>query len=546
MPGGGGGAGNGQAHRGRLEVSDDDSEYNSSMDRRGADRLVKPSQIKKNRSQGWVGDEPGSPCSPSPGGGTQFNKAGSTGSGGRGHFGGDPVPPPVKPRPQPKPGKLNMNNFGNIANAMASMQVNEEAAYAVPKDTVGKGNEYAQPVLDKPPGGGKSKLRKQREQQLAMQKGVDSDSESTNSSDEPLNSSSAASSATPGGGGGGKRAPPSHHHRKKQHPPPLPGQPRPSGAVPVATPKVPELIPRVPQLQSSEKSSPQDSEKVGVDLSNAPDPEKTDRESTKQHKKFGKELAKVQKDKEKKKAEEEKQNQKDEKRRLKEEKKRRQGEEKEAKKQDKLLRIKANSVQSQPSMDDFRTSSDNPIPVFLEKAINFIEKEGLDAEGLYRVPGNRAHVDLLFQKFDEDRNVDIDSLDIAVNAVATAMKDFVYNRLPEILPPEQMEDLEELAMQDDRSLKLLELRKLLNRLPKTNLAVLEFIFHHFVRVAERSKDNCMDSKNLAICWWPTLLRYEFGDLCKFEAMRPHLEEIVQTMIDQFSFLFCDGEAVTRV
>ena len=36
-------------------------------------------------------------------------------------------------------------------------------------------------------------------------------------------------------------------------------------------------------------------------------------------------------------------------------------------------------------MDDFRASSDNPIPVFLEKAINFIEKEGLDAEGLYRV-----------------------------------------------------------------------------------------------------------------------------------------------------------------
>lgn len=40
---------------------------------------------------------------------------------------------------------------------------------------------------------------------------------------------------------------------------------------------------------------------VGVDLSNAPDLEKPDRESAKQHKKFGKELAKVQKDKEKKK-----------------------------------------------------------------------------------------------------------------------------------------------------------------------------------------------------------------------------------------------------
>lgn len=63
-----------------------------------------------------------------------------------------------------------MNNFGNIANAMASMQVNEEGGYAVPKDMISKGSEYAQPVLDKPPCG-KSKLRKQREQQLAMQKG---------------------------------------------------------------------------------------------------------------------------------------------------------------------------------------------------------------------------------------------------------------------------------------------------------------------------------------------------------------------------------------
>ena len=53
---------------------------------------------------------------------------------------------------------------------------------------------------------------------------------------------------------------------------------------------------------------------------------------------------------------------------------------------------------------------------------------------LTRVPGNRAHVDLLFQKFDEDANIDFDSLDIAVNAVATAVKDFFFKRLPPLLP----------------------------------------------------------------------------------------------------------------
>ena len=38
--------------------------------------------------------------------------------------------------------------------------------------------------------------------------------------------------------------------------------------------------------------------------------------------------------------------------------------------------------------------------------------------------------------------MDISSLDIAVNAVATAVKDFFFKRLPPVLPEEQMADLE--------------------------------------------------------------------------------------------------------
>ena len=49
----------------------------------------------------------------------------------------------------------------------------------------------------------------------------------------------------------------------------------------------------------------------------------------------------------------------------------------------------------------------------------------------------------------------------------------------------------------------------------------------------------MDSKNLAICWWPTLLPFEFTDMLMFERMRSHLEELVQCMIDQNQFIFED-------
>ena len=66
------------------------------------------------------------------------------------------------------------------------------------------------------------------------------------------------------------------------------------------------------------------------------------------------------------------------------------------------------------------------------------------------------------------------------------------------------------------------------------------------RVSENCRLNNMDSKNLAICWWPTLLPLEFNDMLMFERVRPHLEDSVQTMIDQYRFLFCGEEEVVMV
>ncbi|RWS31593.1 rho GTPase-activating protein 190-like protein [Leptotrombidium deliense] len=218
---------------------------------------------------------------------------------------------------------------------------------------------------------------------------------------------------------------------------------------------------------------------------------------------------------------------------------------------------KKKSPQYGPSLEEFIQSESNSTPLFVEKCIHFIEEEGLDSEGIYRVPGNRAHVDLLFQKFDEDPNVSIKELDIPVNAVATALKDFFSKRLPPLIPPQLMDELTDVAGNvHDRNMRLVALSNLLRKLPSINFEVLKFVFHHFVRyavwfemsltyyiyrVTENSRLNSMDSKNLAICWWPTLLPFEFNDMLMFERMRPHLEQFVQTMIDQFQFLFCDQQ-----
>lgn len=99
---------------------------------------------------------------------------------------------------------------------------------------------------------------------------------------------------------------------------------------------------------------------------------------------------------------------KNEKRRLKEETTRlRKQQEKEKEQEKKLKRnkIKQNS-KSLPESTDVQfgrllISDKEEIPIFLIKCIEYIEKEGLDSEGIYRVPGSRAHVDMLFQKFEE-------------------------------------------------------------------------------------------------------------------------------------------------
>lgn len=103
------------------------------------------------------------------------------------------------------------------------------------------------------------------------------------------------------------------------------------------------------------------------------------------------------KEKEKAKAEE-----KNEKRRIKEEKVKKLAEEREKKKHKSKSGKPGSggSTNTMQTLGDF-IQSEHSVPLILEKYIQFIEHEGLDSEGIYRVPGNRAHVDLLFQKFDE-------------------------------------------------------------------------------------------------------------------------------------------------
>ena len=131
------------------------------------------------------------------------------------------------------------------------------------------------------------------------------------------------------------------------------------------------------------------------------------------------------------------------------------------------------------TLGDLVQSEENLVPLFLEKCITHIEAEGLNVEGLYRVPGNKAQVDVLIEKFKEgivgwnyhsihlkrftesysfckfhekklnftqistimklfeffsDPDIDISKMDIPVNVVATAVKAFFSELSEPVIP----------------------------------------------------------------------------------------------------------------
>lgn len=153
-------------------------------------------------------------------------------------------------------------------------------------------------------------------------------------------------------------------------------------------------------------------------------------------------------------------------------------------------------------LEKFVQLNGNPVPLFIQKCTEFIEKEGVDMEGIYRVPGNRAHVDTLLQKFDEskfeylfcfckinhdfhsfrtDPDISIEELDIQVNAVATALKDFFTKRLPPIFNANCMAEIADIAKEYHDNESLDHIYHFLHSLPRVNFEIIAFMVAHFVK-----------------------------------------------------------------
>ncbi|XP_030069640.1 rho GTPase-activating protein 5 [Microcaecilia unicolor] len=187
-------------------------------------------------------------------------------------------------------------------------------------------------------------------------------------------------------------------------------------------------------------------------------------------------------------------------------------------------------------------SAEQPIPLFVEKCVSFIEDTGLCTEGLYRVSGNKTDQDNIQKQFDQDNHLNLTSMEVTVNAVAGALKAF-FADLPEPLIPYLLQPmLLEAAKILDKVDRLNALKEIVKKFPSVNYDVFKCIITHLNRVSQQNKINRMTADNLSICFWPTLMRPDFENKEFFTTTKIH-QSVIETFIQQCQFFFYNGEIV---
>ncbi|XP_032222404.2 rho GTPase-activating protein 21-B [Nematostella vectensis] len=155
------------------------------------------------------------------------------------------------------------------------------------------------------------------------------------------------------------------------------------------------------------------------------------------------------------------------------------------------------------------SKSNKFVPILVEHCCDVVGTKGIEAVGVYRVPGNSAAVGALSEELNEKGAENINFQEEKwhdVNNITSLLKQFL-RKLPEgLVTAELYESFIEANRKDDPVERMGALKMLINELPDHNYETLRHLLTHLKHVAEHADTNKMEARNLAIVFGPTLVR----------------------------------------
>lgn len=156
-----------------------------------------------------------------------------------------------------------------------------------------------------------------------------------------------------------------------------------------------------------------------------------------------------------------------------------------------------------------RDAPDSLIPVWLEKAIEFLEQKALGIQGVFRVSPPKTQLDDTKKKIDSGQEIDWTSLD---EHVCTGTIKLFLRELPQpLLTFELYSKFVSAADASDDPAKVKAIKSVLAELPKSNLALLKRLLALMVLIERNKEVNKMTATNLAVVLCPSILYPEVPD-----------------------------------
>ncbi|XP_016296280.1 rho GTPase-activating protein 22-like [Sinocyclocheilus anshuiensis] len=184
-------------------------------------------------------------------------------------------------------------------------------------------------------------------------------------------------------------------------------------------------------------------------------------------------------------------------------------------------------------------------PLLVEQCVDFIREQGLDEEGLFRMPGQANLVKELQEAFDCGDKPQFDS-NTDVHTVASLLKLYL-RELPEpVVPFCKYEDFLSCAqlLAKDEEEGIQELGKLVTTLPAANYNLLKYICKFLDEVQSHAHENKMGVQNLATVFGPNILRPKLEDPVAIMEGTSLVQHLMTLLISKHERLYTEKDSET--
>lgn len=177
---------------------------------------------------------------------------------------------------------------------------------------------------------------------------------------------------------------------------------------------------------------------------------------------------------------------------------------------------------------------------FTKNCIDQLNDLGLREQGIYRVNGSQVKVTKLISNTFEDKNINAVFEIDDIKVIASSLKYYFREILPEpLLTFDLHEDFLEAMKSEERQQKVTNLKNVVSRLPKMNYECLKMLIKHLNDVASFKDENLMQESNLGVVFGPTLMRPKEETVASIFNIK-HQNILVESLIIEYDAIFEGG------